>query len=77
MGNDHISTEHLFLGILRDGEGIAIDTMKQLGLDFNILKNEIELHLRKGASLPMDASIPLVEKYGTFAEDCLSGGKVT
>jgi len=61
LGNDNISTEHLFLGILRDGEGIAIDTMKQLGLDFSNLKNEIELHLRKGSSLPMDASIPLLK----------------
>jgi ATP-dependent Clp protease ATP-binding subunit ClpC len=61
LGNDHISTEHLFLGILRDGEGIAIDTMKQLGLDFSRLKSELELHLRKGSSLPMDASIPLLK----------------
>jgi len=61
LGNDHISTEHLFLGILRDGEGIAIDTMKQLGLDFSRLKSELELHLKKGSSLPMDASIPLLK----------------
>ncbi len=61
LGNDHISTEHLFLGILRDGEGIAIDTMKQLGLDLSRLKNEIELHLRKSSSLPVDASIPLLK----------------
>ena len=61
LGNDHISTEHLFLGILRDGEGIAIDSMKQLGLDFTILKDELELHLRKGSPLAMDASIPLLK----------------
>ncbi len=61
LGNDHISTEHLFLGILRDGEGIAIDTMKHLGLDFSRLKSELELHLKKGSSLPMDASIPLLK----------------
>ena len=61
LGNDHISTEHLFLGILRDGEGIAIDSMKQLGLDFSRLRNELELHLRKGTSLPIDASIPLLK----------------
>ena len=61
LGNDHISTEHLFLGILRDGEGIAIDSMKQLGLDFARLRNELELHLRKGSSLPIDASIPLLK----------------
>ena len=61
LGNDHIGTEHLFLGILRDGEGIAIDSMKQLGLDLTGLKNEIELHLRKGTPLAVDASIPLLK----------------
>lgn len=61
LGNDHISTEHLFLGILRDGEGIAIDTMQQLGLDFTRLKNELELHLKKGSALAIDASIPLLK----------------
>ena len=61
LGNDHICTEHLFLGILRDGEGIAIDTMKQLGLDFSKLRSELELHLRKGSSLSLDASIPLLK----------------
>ena len=30
LGNDHIGTEHIFLGIIRDGEGIAIDVMNKL-----------------------------------------------
>ena len=25
LGNNHLGVEHLFLGILRDGEGLAID----------------------------------------------------
>ena len=25
LGNNQIGTEHLFLGILRDGEGLAVD----------------------------------------------------
>ena len=31
LGNTHIGTEHLFLGILRDGEGLAIDVLVSLG----------------------------------------------
>ena len=26
LGNSHISPEHLFLGILRDGEGVAVES---------------------------------------------------
>jgi ATP-dependent Clp protease ATP-binding subunit ClpC len=28
LGNEYIGTEHIFLGILRDGEGVAIDILK-------------------------------------------------
>lgn len=37
-----IMPEHLLLGLLREGSGRAIDILKQLGVDTNILKKEIE-----------------------------------
>ena len=33
LGHDYIGTEHLLLGILRDGDGTAIQILKDLGLD--------------------------------------------
>ena len=42
LGNPYIGTEHLFLGILRDGESIAIDIMLNLGIDLQRIKNNIE-----------------------------------
>ena len=61
LGNDHIGTEHLFLGILRDGEGIAIDVMNRLGLDFTKMRKEIELQIRQDHSLQYEAAIPLLK----------------
>ncbi|MHC1704610.1 MAG: ATP-dependent Clp protease ATP-binding subunit [Tenuifilaceae bacterium] len=45
LGNNSISPEHLFLGILRDGEGVAIDVLRSLGLDLVELKKVIEKKL--------------------------------
>ncbi len=42
LGNTHIGTEHLFLGILRDGTGLAIDVLVSLGADLHDLKRTIE-----------------------------------
>src|SRR3972149_3518837 len=42
LGNSFIGTEHLFLGILREGEGIAVDIITALGLDLLEVKVEIE-----------------------------------
>ena len=61
LGNDHIGTEHLFLGIVRDGEGIAIDVMNKLHLDFNKIRKDLEIQLRKDSSLQFEANIPLLK----------------
>ncbi len=45
LGNNSISPEHLFLGILRDGEGVAIDVLRSLGLDLLEIKKMIEKKL--------------------------------
>ena len=38
LGNDYIGTEHIFLGLLREGEGIGIDTLVNLGVDLPKVK---------------------------------------
>jgi ATP-dependent Clp protease ATP-binding subunit ClpC len=42
LGNDYIGQEHLFLGILRDGEGIATDILENLGVNLADVKQLIE-----------------------------------
>ena len=61
LGNDHIGTEHLFLGILRDGEGVAIDIMTQLGIDFSGIKKDVEKAVINDKPLEPDASVPLMK----------------
>jgi len=46
LGNAHISNEHLFLGILRDGEGVAIDILILLGAELYDLRHSIEDMIR-------------------------------
>ena len=42
LGDENIGIEHLFLGILRDGDGIAIQVLVNLGLDMQELRHIIE-----------------------------------
>lgn len=42
LGNSEIGPEHLFLGILREGEGIAIDVLVTLGANLYELRKEVE-----------------------------------
>ncbi len=42
LGHDYIGTEHLFLGIIKEGEGIAIKILKNLSVDIEKLKQRLE-----------------------------------
>lgn len=46
LGNSHISPEHLFLGILRDGEGVAVEILINQGIDLMVLKGSLEKSIK-------------------------------
>jgi ATP-dependent Clp protease ATP-binding subunit ClpC len=43
LGHDFIGTEHLLLGILRDGNGTAISILNHLAVDFSVLRKKVEI----------------------------------
>jgi ATP-dependent Clp protease ATP-binding subunit ClpC len=61
LGHDYIGTEHLLLGMIREGEGIAIALLKKLGIDLNELRETIEQATKNSASPSTKnmANIPL------------------
>ena len=53
LGNSHISPEHLFLGILREGEGVAVDILLNNGVDLQMLKGSIEKSIKAEKPIAM------------------------
>ena len=43
LGHDFIGTEHLMLGLLRDGDGKAINILDALDVDLNHLRRKVEI----------------------------------
>ena len=43
LGHDFIGTEHLMLGLLRDGNGKAIDILNALDVDLSHLRRKVEI----------------------------------
>jgi len=54
LGHDFIGTEHLVLGLLRDGSGKAINILDSLAINFDLLRRKIE------ALSPIDSSLPSI-----------------
>lgn len=64
LGNDFIGTEHLLLGLIREGENMAIKILKQLNVDLYELRKEVELAVKDktGKNIANINSLPLTKQ---------------
>ena len=62
LGHDYIGTEHLLLGIIREGEGVAVKVLKNLGVDLYKLKKGIEDTVRTTNATITIGNIPLTKQ---------------
>jgi len=62
LGHDYIGTEHLILGIVRLGDGIAIKILKNLDCDLYKLKKTIEDTVRGTGGTVTVGNIPLTKQ---------------
>ncbi|MDR2037550.1 MAG: ATP-dependent Clp protease ATP-binding subunit [Bacteroidales bacterium] len=63
LGTPYIGLEHLFLGILRDGENEALDILQSLGADLYDVRKHIEDKIRPDTfqTIPESEDIPLLK----------------
>ena len=62
LGHDYIGTEHLLLGIIREGEGIAVKILRNLGADLFKLKKSVEDTVRSTGGTLTVGNIPLTKQ---------------
>ena len=46
LGHNYIGTEHLLLGLIREGEGVAVKVLKNLGVDIDDLKQQVLTYIK-------------------------------
>ena len=61
LGNDYVGPDHLFLGILRDGEGLATEVLESLGIDLAEIKHLLEERIRSTRKMDLDADVALTK----------------
>ncbi|MBO9594742.1 MAG: ATP-dependent Clp protease ATP-binding subunit [Niabella sp.] len=64
LGNDFIGTEHLLLGLIREGDNTAIRILKSFNVDIFELRKEIELAIKDktGKNIANINSLPLTKQ---------------
>ncbi|MFQ5913724.1 MAG: ATP-dependent Clp protease ATP-binding subunit [Nitrospinota bacterium] len=60
--HEYLGTEHILLGILKDGGGIAIALLQKVGQDVKKIRMEVERNLPKSLSSSVEGDIPFTPK---------------
>ncbi len=64
LGNDFIGTEHLLLGLIREGDGLAVRVLQALQVDLFDLRKELEVAIKDKNNKPLANinSLPLTKQ---------------
>src|SRR6218665_3623683 len=55
LQNSYLGPEHLMLGILRNGEGLAIQVLNDFGIDLNDLKLDVDSRIISQQDMPLNS----------------------
>jgi ATP-dependent Clp protease ATP-binding subunit ClpC len=62
LGHDYIGTEHLLLGLIREGEGIAVEILRNLGTDLEEIKHSVEDAVKSTGETMTIGNIPFTKR---------------
>ena len=62
FNHDYIGTEHLLLGLIREGEGVAAAVLQKLGLDLETIRLEVEKLVQPGPQTQVVGDIPFTPR---------------
>src|SRR5437868_1077811 len=58
FNHNYVGTEHLLLGLIKLGQGVAVNVLQKLGLDLETVRMEVEKQVGSGQESKMVGNIP-------------------
>lgn len=62
FNHDYIGTEHILLGLIREGEGVAAAVLEKMGLDLQTIRLEVEKVVQPGPTTQILGDIPFTPR---------------
>lgn len=62
FNHDYMGTEHILLGLIREGEGVAAAVLQNLGLSPEAVRMEVEKLVQPGPTTLVSGDIPFTPK---------------
>ena len=79
LGHNYIGTEHLLLGLIREGEGVAAQILTNLGADLEKVREEVVDLLGEKISVektPQPTNTPTLDRYGRDLTELARNGEL-
>ncbi|MEO1208546.1 MAG: ATP-dependent Clp protease ATP-binding subunit, partial [Cyanobacteria bacterium J06638_20] len=81
LGHNYIGTEHLLLGLIREGEGVAARVLENLGVDLSKVRTQVIRMLGETAEVSTGGSqgrtkTPTLDEFGSHLTQMASEGKL-
>lgn len=82
MGQNYIGTEHILLGLIREGEGVAAKILESLGVTLDKARSEVLYFLGEGKTILAEnvnksrAKTPLLNQFGRDLTQLAREGKL-
>jgi len=82
LGHNYIGTEHLLLGLIREGEGVAARVLENLGVDLSKVRTQVIRMLGETAEVGAGASsqgrtkTPTLDEFGSNLTQMAADGKL-
>jgi hypothetical protein len=58
LNHNFVGTEHLLLGLIKLGQGVAVNVLQKMGLDLETLRTEVKMQVGTGPDQKMIGNIP-------------------
>lgn len=62
LNHDYIGTEHLLIGLIKEGQGVAAAVLQNLGLSLDTIRLEVEKLVKPGPTTVISGDIPFTPK---------------
>jgi ATP-dependent Clp protease ATP-binding subunit ClpC len=62
FNHNYVGTEHLLLGLIKLGQGVAVNVLQKMGLDLETLRLEVEKQVGTGGDQKLIGNIPLTPR---------------
>ena len=72
LGHNFVGTEHLLLGLVREGDGLAMAILKKLSVNISTLKGEVEKVVSVGTQVSPAGEVPFTPQAKKVLEYAIS-----